>query len=59
MKVINTKNKIVVQREVYKKLKKQSEIFEKLLNSIPETTFPIEIYSKKRIEEFLKEDIKR
>ncbi len=40
----------------YEILKKQASLYEKIFRYSPERIFGTEIYSKKRIKEFLKED---
>jgi len=59
MKKLNNKNKITIERKLYEELKRKAEIFEQVLDFVPERAFPIEIYSEKRIKEFLSEDKKK
>lgn len=59
MKKLNNKNKITIERKLYEELKRKAEIFERVLDFVPERAFPIEIYSEKRIKEFLSEDKKK
>ena len=59
MKKLNSKNKITIERKLYEELKRKAEIFEQVLDFVPERAFPIEIYSEKRIKEFLSEDKKK
>jgi len=59
MKKLNNKNKITIERKLYEELKRKAEIFERVFDFVPEKAFPIEIYSEKRIEEFLSEDKKK
>jgi len=59
MKKLNSKNKITIERKLYEELKRKAEIFERVLDFVPEKAFPIEIYSEKRIKEFLSEDKKK
>lgn len=58
MRKLNNKNKVTIERKVYEDLKRKAQIFEAVLDFIPERAFPIEIYSEKRIREFLLEDKK-
>jgi len=58
MRRLNNKNKVTIERKVYEDLKRKAQIFESVLDFIPERAFPIEIYSEKRIREFLLEDKK-
>lgn len=58
MRKLNNKNKVTIERKVYEDLKRKAQIFERILDFIPEKAFPIEIYSEKRIKEFLLEDKK-
>jgi len=59
MKKLNNKNKITIERKLYEELKRKAEIFERVLDFVPEKAFPVEIYSEKRIKEFLSEDKKK
>lgn len=49
---------ITIERDLCEDLRRKAQIFEQVLDFVPEKTFPIEIYSEKRIKEFLLEDKK-
>lgn len=48
--------KVILDRKSYELLLNKVILLEKVLEFIPESSFPIEIYSSKKIKEFLKED---
>lgn len=58
MERLNNKNKITIERELYEDLLRKAQIFESVLDFVPEKAFPIEIYTEKRIKEFISEDKK-
>ncbi|MDI6602633.1 MAG: hypothetical protein QME57_00740 [Patescibacteria group bacterium] len=47
---------VTLPKTKYEALKKQASLYEKIFRYSPERIFGTEIYSKKRIKEFLKED---
>ncbi|MBU4299160.1 hypothetical protein KJ636_03900 [Patescibacteria group bacterium] len=47
---------ITLPKIKYEILKKQATLYEKIFRFLPERIFGTEIYSEKRIKEFLKED---
>lgn len=47
---------ITLPKSKYEILKKQASLYEKIFKYLPERVFGAEIYSKKRIREFLKEN---
>jgi hypothetical protein len=47
---------VTLPKTKYEILKKQASLYEKIFRYSPERIFGTEIYSKKRIKEFLKED---
>lgn len=47
---------ITLPKTKYETLKKQASLYEEIFRFLPESIFGLEIYSKKRIGEFLKED---
>jgi len=47
---------ITLPKIKYEILKKRASLYEKIFRFLPEKIFGTEIYSKKRIKEFLKED---
>ncbi len=51
--------KVILDRKSYELLLNKAILLEKVLEFIPESSFPIEIYSSKKIKEFLKEDAKK
>ena len=58
MEKLNNKNKVTIDRRTYEDLRRKAQIFEDVLEFVPERVFPIEIYNEKRIKEFLLEDKK-
>ncbi len=58
VKTLNNKNKVTIDRRTYEDLKRKAQILEEVLDFVPEKVFPIEIYTEKRIKEFLSEDKK-
>lgn len=47
---------ITLPKTKYEILRKQASLYEEIFRCLPERIFGTEIYSKKRIKEFLKED---
>jgi hypothetical protein len=47
---------ITLPKTKYEILKKQASLYEEIFKYLPERIFGTEIYSKKRIKEFLRED---
>lgn len=47
---------VTLPKTKYEILKKQASLYEKIFRFLPERIFGTEIYSEKRIKEFLKED---
>lgn len=47
---------VTLPKTKYEILKKQASLYEKIFRYLPERIFSTEIYSKKRIREFLRED---
>jgi len=47
---------VTLPKTKYEILKKQASLYEEIFRYLPEKVFSTEIYSKKRIKEFLKED---
>ena len=47
---------VTLPKTKYEILKKRASLYEKIFRYLPERIFGTEIYSKKRIKEFLKED---
>jgi len=47
---------VTLPKTKYEILKKQASLYEEIFRYLPERIFGTEIYSKKRIKEFLKED---
>jgi len=47
---------VSIPKTKYKILKKQASLYKEILRLLPEKFFGIEIYSKKRLKEFQKED---
>jgi len=47
---------VTLPKTKYEILKKQASLYEKIFRYSPERIFGTEVYSKKRIKEFLKED---
>lgn len=47
---------VTLPKTKYEILRKQASLYEKIFRYLPERIFGTEIYSRKRIKEFLKED---
>jgi len=47
---------VTLPKTKYETLKRQASLYEEIFRYLPERIFGIEIYSQKRVEEFLKED---